>query len=118
MHIFKTLNSLLVLSIAFCFSALAQNSSPVKGVTAHRGFSAAYPENTLTAFQAGIDAGADWIELDIHKTKDGKIVVNHDVSTGRVANKNLIIAKSTYHELRELDVAAAFRTSRGLSLEE
>lgn len=117
MNSFKPLHMFLVLCV-ISLPATAQLANPVKGVTAHRGFSAAYPENTLTAFQAGIDAGADWVELDIHKTKDGKIVVSHDVSTGRAANKNLIIAQSTYMELQTLDAATAFRTSKGLSLEE
>ncbi|WP_205942664.1 glycerophosphodiester phosphodiesterase [Pedobacter psychroterrae] len=96
-------------------SATAQELTPVKGVTAHRGFSAAYPENTLTAFQTGINAGADWVELDIHKTKDGQIVVSHDGATGRAADKNLIITESTYKQLQELDIATAFRKSKGLT---
>ena len=44
------------------------------GVTAHRGNSGEFPENTLPAFKSGIEAGADWIELDIFRTKDGKLV--------------------------------------------
>lgn len=87
----------------------------VKGVTAHRGNSIAYPENTLVAFQAGIDAHADWVELDIHKTKDGQIVVSHDATTKRTGDKNLVIANSTYQELLEVDVATAFRNEKGLS---
>ncbi|WP_169304415.1 glycerophosphodiester phosphodiesterase [Pedobacter frigoris] len=115
MNILRSLSLLLFLT-AITLSTVAQQTKPVKGVTAHRGFSAAHPENTLTAFQAGIDAGADWIELDIHKTLDGKIVVSHDVSTARAADKNLVIAQSSYRKLQKLDVATAFRKSKGLSL--
>ncbi len=41
------------------------------GVTAHRGNSGEYPENTMAAFQSGIELGPDWIELDLFRTKDG-----------------------------------------------
>jgi glycerophosphoryl diester phosphodiesterase len=108
----------LVLFLLLSTSSIAQTAKIFKGVTAHRGFSAAYPENTLTAFEAGIKSGADWVELDIHKTADGKIVVSHDSKTGRAANKDLTIANSTYKQLQELDVATAFRKSRGLTTKE
>ena len=42
-------------------------------VIAHRGISGRYPENTLLAYQHAIDAGADWIELDVHLTRDGAL---------------------------------------------
>ena len=47
-------------------------------VTAHRGFSKVAPENTLPAFQAAMDCGADYIELDIQLTADDQLVVIHD----------------------------------------
>ncbi len=70
------------------------------GVTAHRGNSGEFVENTLPAFQSGIELGADWVELDIFRTKDGQLVVLHDRTTGRVGDKNLVVAESTYEELR------------------
>ena len=88
----------------------------VKGVTAHRGYSAAYPENTLPAFQGGINAHADWVELDIHKTKDGKIVVSHDASAMRTSGVDLTIANATYQQLQQVDVATEFRKQKGLTL--
>jgi len=90
----------------------------VKGVTAHRGNSVAFPENTLEAFQGGIDAHADWVELDIHKTKDGQIVVSHDKNTKRASGIDLDIASSTYKELLKVDVATEFRKKNNLSLEQ
>ena len=79
------------------------------GVTAHRGNSSAFPENTLPAFESGIAVGADWLELDIFLTKDGKLVVTHDKTTQRVGDKILTIADSTYDELKTVDVATDFR---------
>lgn len=87
------------------------------GVTAHRGFSGRFPENTIKAFDEAIRLGADWLECDIYKTTDGKIVVIHDRDTDRVAEKNLIVAKSTWAQLEALDVAGRFREEHGLSLE-
>jgi len=47
-------------------------------VIAHRGASWDEPENTLPAFRRAIDVGADYVELDVHATKDGRLVVVHD----------------------------------------
>ncbi|RYG75547.1 glycerophosphodiester phosphodiesterase, partial [bacterium] len=55
------------------------------GVTAHRGASHAFPENTMRAFRGAIELGVDWVELDVFLTKDGQVVVSHDPTTGRVA---------------------------------
>lgn len=88
------------------------------GVTAHRGDSIEFPENTMEAFQGGIDAGADWLELDIYRTKDGKIVVIHDATTKRVGDKDLVVAESTYEGLLTVDVAADFRRQKNKSIQE
>lgn len=90
----------------------------VNGVTAHRGNSSLYPENTLRAFRSAIEVGVDWMECDILKTRDGKIVVIHDKDTGRVGDRNLRIAESTYDELRQVDVAFDFRRRTGRTLAE
>jgi glycerophosphoryl diester phosphodiesterase len=47
-------------------------------VTAHRGASIAAPENTMAAFRAALNAGSDWIELDVQRMADGRVVVIHD----------------------------------------
>ena len=86
------------------------------GVTAHRGNSGEYPENTIPAFRSAIEAGADWIELDIFRTRDGKLVVIHDRTTGRVGDRNLVVPDSTYEELLAIDVATGFRREHGKSI--
>jgi len=88
------------------------------GVTAHRGNSGEFPENTIPAFQSGIELGADWIELDVHRTRDGQLAVSHDQTTGRVGDQNLVVSESSYEELRAVDVAASFRRERGKTLGE
>ena len=123
MQIKKTYSFLLLISFAITFLLKAQTKADcnlpiVKGVTAHRGNSVDFPENTLEAFQGGIDAHADWVELDIHKTKDGQIVVSHDKNTKRASGIDLAIANSTYKELLQVDVATEFRKKNNLSLKQ
>ncbi len=88
------------------------------GVTAHRGNSGEYPENTMPAFESALAQGADWIELDLFRSKDGKLVVIHDATTERTGEINLRVTDSTYDELCKLDVAAAFRRRTGKSIQE
>lgn len=47
-------------------------------VIAHRGASAAFPENTVAAFEGARALGADWVELDVRRTADGALVILHD----------------------------------------
>ncbi|MFA6294359.1 MAG: glycerophosphodiester phosphodiesterase family protein, partial [Victivallales bacterium] len=88
------------------------------GVTAHRGNSSRYPENTIAAFKSALVTGADWIELDVRRTKDGQIVVIHDEDTGRVGSHKLEISGSSCSELRKVDVAFQFRKTNNMSLSE
>ncbi len=73
---------------------------------AHRGFSSRAPENTLAAFRLGWEAGADGVECDVHLTKDGQVVCIHDDHTERVGDRRLIVAETSWPELRSLDVGA------------
>ncbi len=72
-------------------------------VYGHRGYSAKYPENTLLSFQKAIEYGADGIELDVHLTKDKKIVVCHDETIDRTFNGSGLISEMTLEELRRYD---------------
>ena len=75
-------------------------------IVAHRGSSFDAPENTLPAFRLAWEQGADGVEGDFLLTKDAQIVCIHDASTKRLADKNLVVSKSTLQELRALDVGA------------
>ena len=72
-------------------------------IHAHRGASTCRPENTLEAFAAAIEQGADAIELDVHLTKDGEIVVAHDARLERVSNGTGYINDHTLEELKSLN---------------
>lgn len=72
-------------------------------VTAHRGYSSVYPENTIPAFKGAIEIGADWIELDVQETADGEVVVMHDSSLKRTTGVDKEVWETDYDEIRELD---------------
>ena len=67
---------------------------------AHRGDSANYPENTILAFKKAIEAKASGIELDVHKSKDGKLVVIHDEDIERTFMGKGLVKDHTLLELK------------------
>jgi len=71
---------------------------------AHRGESYDAPENTLTSVNLAWQKGATAVEVDVHLSKDNKIVVIHDLSTARTGGKKKRVKAQTYDELRQLDV--------------
>ncbi len=77
-------------------------------VTAHRGASVSYPENTMSAFVGARLQHADWIELDVQETKDGEIIVMHDSNLKRICNVDKNIWDTTYDELTYLDAGVWF----------
>ena len=73
-------------------------------IYAHRGASEYYPENTLSSFYAGVEMGANGIENDIQRTKDGVLVVFHDDTIDRVTDGSGKISDYTYRELLKFTV--------------
>ncbi|MFE3854740.1 glycerophosphodiester phosphodiesterase [Streptomyces griseorubiginosus] len=69
----------------------------------HRGVMGTEPENTLRSFVAAQQAGLDVIELDLHLSKDGALVVMHDTHVDRTTDGTGPIAEKTLTELRALD---------------
>ncbi|QDV19102.1 Glycerophosphoryl diester phosphodiesterase [Gimesia panareensis] len=77
-------------------------------VMAHRGASKAAPENSMAAFRQAIADGADWIELDVQETVDGKVVVVHDSDLMKLAGNPLKIWDATLDDLTEIDIGSSF----------
>jgi glycerophosphoryl diester phosphodiesterase len=73
-------------------------------VVAHRGASVEQPENTIEAFEAAIDAGADAVEFDVRMTADGHAVVMHDPDVSRTTDGRGLVSSMTLQELRRLRV--------------
>lgn len=77
-------------------------------VAAHRGDCYNYYENTMTAFKAAAEAGADMIEFDVHMTKDGALVVMHDSTVNRTTNGDGRISQMTLDEILALNAGDEF----------
>jgi glycerophosphoryl diester phosphodiesterase len=73
-------------------------------VVAHRGASVEQPENTIEAFEAAIDAGADAVEFDVRMTADGVAVVMHDPDVSRTTNGVGLVEELTRSDVRRLRI--------------
>ena len=77
-------------------------------VIGHRGAMGYRPENTLVSYAHALELGADWIELDVHLTKDGQLAVLHDEKVDRTTNGTGLVKDHTMAELKQLDAGAKF----------
>ena len=77
-------------------------------VIAHRGDSSHAPENTLASFDSAVTAGADWVELDVHLSRDGEAIVIHDESVDRTSSGHGKIADLTRAQIQALDAGSWF----------
>jgi glycerophosphoryl diester phosphodiesterase len=77
-------------------------------VVGHRGSAAHAPENTMASFELGVAQGADAIELDLHVSSDGALVVIHDDTLDRTTDRRGAIVERTLAEIREADAGAEF----------
>lgn len=77
-------------------------------VIGHRGDGGSAPENTLTAIEKGIKAGANMLEIDVHQTSDGVVCVMHDKSVNRTTNGQGRIKDLTWNEISQLDAGSWF----------
>jgi glycerophosphoryl diester phosphodiesterase len=86
--------------------SLSSISRPL--IVAHRGFRARYPENTLAAFQAAVEVGADMIELDVTLTRDRKLVVIHDDTLDRTTTGKGPVCEILLETVKRLDAGSWF----------
>lgn len=77
-------------------------------IMAHRGSMGQAPENTMAAFQLGLDHGCNAFELDIHLSKDGEIIVCHDATLDRTTDHTGYINEMTVSELKKVDAGRWF----------
>ncbi|MDZ5471071.1 glycerophosphodiester phosphodiesterase (plasmid) [Bacillus sp. 31A1R] len=79
-------------------------------IFAHRGYSSAFPENTMRAFMEAEKAGAEGLEIDVQLTKDGEVVVIHDEKVDRTTGSTGYVKDFTFKELRKLDASYLHKT--------
>jgi glycerophosphoryl diester phosphodiesterase len=87
-------------------------------IIAHRGFSGRYPENTVTAVRAALDLGVDFVEVDVHETRDGELIVFHDYRLRRICGVRGKVRETTLSTIQRLNpevptLAAVLRMCRG-----
>ncbi|MDO3379621.1 glycerophosphodiester phosphodiesterase [Geoalkalibacter halelectricus] len=88
-------------------------SLPRPRLFGHRGSSAAFPENTLPAFQASVAAGLPYLELDVWATQDGTVMVHHDPSLSRTCGVDLPLSSLPFDEVRCQDAGYTFAVDGG-----
>lgn len=72
-------------------------------VVGHRGAMGHSPENTMSSFERGLALGADWIELDVHLSRDGALVVIHDETLERTTTGHGLVRDHSLAELKQFD---------------
>lgn len=92
---------MILLVIAFC-----QNANAQVEFSSHRGSSVYAPENTKASVKLAWEQGADAVEIDIHLSKDKKLMVSHDGNTKRTSGKDYRIEDTMSDTLRLLDVGS------------
>ncbi len=76
---------------------------------AHRGFSGRHPENTLKSFSAAEELGVDLVECDVHRSRDGALVVIHDATLDRTTNGTGPVRERSLQEIKALDAGEGER---------
>src|ERR1044071_3237550 len=100
-------------AILLC-AAIAAHGQTTVAVISHRGEHLQHPENTMPAYAAAVEAGADFIETDVRTTSDGRLVIMHDASVDRCTNGHGEVASMTFAGIQKLDAGIKFRdTFRG-----
>lgn len=82
-------------------------------ILAHRGASGNYPQSTWLAFQIALNQGADTLEMDVHLSKDGHIIVNHDKDLIKTAGQDKNIEALTLAEIKSMDAGYMFSKDNG-----
>ncbi len=83
-----------------------QEDDMASEIWAHRGSSKSQPENTMAAFEQAVADKAEGIELDVQRSRDGRLVVYHDENLKRLTGKDAYLATLNWTDLQQLNVAA------------
>jgi glycerophosphoryl diester phosphodiesterase len=86
---------------------------PLPRAFGHRGSAGTHPENTLESFRAAAALGIEYLEFDLHMTRDGEIVVSHDDHLTRLCGREGVIRELTWSELLSADAGRMFTTDGG-----
>ncbi|HBG00907.1 MAG TPA: hypothetical protein DDW87_04965 [Firmicutes bacterium] len=108
---FLLILSMLVLTLVATTTGTGVSGYDSPLVIAHRGASSLAPENTMAAVYAALDLGVDMVEVDVHRSSDGELVVIHDGTVTRTTNGTGAVNRLTLADLKELDAGSWFDRS-------
>ncbi len=102
--------SILLFFITGCASPKEDFTGPSDSfiVIGHRGASAYAPEHTIASYEMAAQLGADYIEIDLQMTKDGKLAAMHDQTVDRTTDRSGAVQSFTLEELQQLDAGSWF----------
>ncbi len=86
---------------------------PLPRAFGHRGSAGTHPENTIESFRTAAALGIEYLEFDLHMTRDGEVVVSHDDNLTRLCGREGVIRELTYCELATADAGRMFTTDDG-----
>ncbi|KAI1270915.1 PLC-like phosphodiesterase [Xylaria sp. FL0933] len=101
-HEYEPVTNPTILKGGLMGSRATRLEKPVPQTIGHRGFSAAAPENTMAAFKAAIEAGAEALETDLHLTRDGVVVLCHDQTLLRCYGNKAKVCDLDWSEISRL----------------
>jgi len=84
-------------------------------IFAHRGSSGSAPENTLLSFETALEEGANFLEMDVHASRDGHIMVLHDSQLGGTTDASAQVSELTLAEIKQLDAGFCFSPDNGVT---
>jgi glycerophosphoryl diester phosphodiesterase len=110
------LMALLLGSLYACMRDSQRNAKPPRPlVMAHRGGAGLWPENTLYAFSRAVSARVDVLEMDLHSTSDGALVIIHDETVDRTTDGAGRVNRMTLDQLKKLDAGYRWTSDGGKS---
>jgi glycerophosphoryl diester phosphodiesterase len=99
----------ITLSLCFLFIHIIQTyACDTTKIIAHRGVSSLAPQNTLPAFQLGIDLNVDYIELDVQQSSDDSLIVMHDATVDATTSYSGLVSSYSYNDLKLMDAGSWF----------
>ncbi|ASV67076.1 MULTISPECIES: glycerophosphodiester phosphodiesterase [Cytobacillus] len=103
--LFCLLATVIFVTLPFGEAEASRKEKEIANV-AHRGASGYAPENTIAAFDLAVAMGADYIEIDVQRSKDGKLVILHDTTVDRTTDGTGKVGDLDFKELRQLDAGS------------
>jgi glycerophosphoryl diester phosphodiesterase len=88
---------------------------PRPRIFGHRGAAGEFPENTMVSFDRAVRAGAVYLELDVHMSRDKEIVVSHDEGLTRTCGRDALIREMTWAEIQTVDAGYMLTFDAGVT---